>query len=696
VATNDDIKLFISEAEDLIQKTEDEILNLEENPENPKPIQELFFTFHTLKGLTAMAGFENLSKFCHHFETFLDNTKDKKVSTKKRTDFIDMLFESLDVLRNVLKKVKNGDFTDIDNKFVDEIKGSFDNFEAEYDITFIQPISTDEITKILKNNQKKPYKVYVRLEDTCVFKKVRLFIIFRALNGIGRICWTNPAPESLEKAILKNEFEIFYISEKKKPEISHVLDEILEIENIVISTLNHQEFRSIITDLKEKWEKEQLKVEQSDNEIEDESSYEEEVIDEVINRVDNVVEDYSDESAKITSVKVNIENLEELMNYFGELVIMKNHISQLLKNKQDREINRFFDKMDKPFLDIQEILFKLKLVRVESTFRKYKRLVRDVANETGKKLRLILQGTNVEIDRKILEELNSPFVHLIRNAIYHGIELPKERKKKGKNELGILKLKTYRKAGSIYIEVQDDGAGINYDKIKQKIVKKEYYDPEEVKQLTNEALNKFILMPGFSTLSDADIISGRGMGLAIVAEKIKELGGDFLIESQKDAGTKFTLIVPFTRAILRAQLIKVSSDLFAIPTENIKQIYFFNQNKVEYVEGKQYYKIDSKLIPVIYLDQHLRMVDLTDTNSHKKVAIWCQKDEKNSAILVADKQLQQLDVVVKPFTSSYSDSRDILGSTITGEGSICLILDALNIISSQSSEYEISLINKIN
>ncbi|MFX1278859.1 MAG: chemotaxis protein CheA [Promethearchaeota archaeon] len=694
MASNDDIKLFISESEDLIQKTEDEILNLEENPENPKPIQELFFTFHTLKGLTAMAGFENLSKFCHHFETFLDNTKDKKVSPKKRTDFINMLFESLDVLRNVLKKVKAGDLSDIDSKFVDDIKGSFDTFEVEYDITFIQPISTEEIIKILEDNQRKPYKIYIRLEDTCVFKKVRLFIIFRALNGKGQICWTNPAPESLEKAILKNEFEIFYISQANKSEISHILDEILEIENIVISTMKPQEFRDIIADLKTKWEREQ--VETTSHESEEESLYEVEVIDEGFDRVTNIVEDYSDENVKITSVKVNIEKLEELMNYFGELVIMKNHISQLLKDRQDRAINRLFDKMDKPFLDIQEILFNLKLVRVDSTFRKYKRLVRDVANETGKKLRLILQGTNVEIDRKILEELNSPLVHLIRNAIYHGIELPKERKKKGKNELGILRLKTYRKAGSIYIEVEDDGSGIDYDNVRQKIIDKGYYDSNEVKEFTNEALNKFILMPGFSTLSDADIISGRGMGLAIVAEKIKELGGDFLIESQENSGTKFTLVVPFTRAILRAQLIQVSQDLFAIPTENIKQIYFFNQNNVEYIEGKQYYKVDSKLIPVINLDQHLRMVELNDENSFKRVAIWCQKDDNQSAILVADKQLQQLDVVVKPFASGYSDSRDILGSTITGEGSICLILDVLNIISEQSSEYEISMINKIN
>ena len=696
MATNDDIKLFISEAEDLIQKTEDEILNLEENPKDSKPIQELFFTFHSLKGLTAMAGFENLSKFCHHFETFLDNTKDQKVSEKKRSEFIEMLFESLDVLKNVIKRVKKGDMSDIDEVFVEEIKGSFETFDSEYDITFIEPISPDQIKKILSNKQKKSYKIYIRIEDTCVFKKVRLFIIFRALNTIGQICWTHPAPESLERAILKNEFEIYYITQKTKSDVSKVLDEILEIESKVITASKSDEFVSIIEELKKKWELEQEATAKS--ELEDEVFYEGEVDLEAeeFERVTDIEDEYADADVKITSVKVNIEDLEELMNYFSELVIMKNHISQLLKEIQNRTISRLIDKMDKPFLDIQEILFNLKLVRVESTFRKYKRLVRDVANETGKKIRLVLQGTNVEIDRKILEELNSPLVHLIRNAISHGIELPKARKKKGKNEIGVLRLKTSRRAGSIFIEVQDDGIGINYDKIRQKIITKGFYNIDEVRELTEDALNKFIIMPGFSTLSDADMLSGRGMGLAIVAEKIKELGGEFIIESQKNVGTKFTMIVPFTRAILRAQLIQVSQDLFAIPTENIKQIYFFDQNKTQYIDGKQYYKIDTNLVPVIHLDQHLNMVDLDDSNSYKKVAVLCQKDEDSLAVLVADKQLQQLDVVVKPFTSNYSDSRDVLGSSITGEGTICLILDVLNIISSQESKEEIKIINKLN
>ena len=690
MSSKDDMKLFVSEAEELINKTEDEILNIEENPDDLKPVQGLFFTFHTLKGLTAMAGFDNLSKFCHHFESFLQNAKEKKVALSKTSNFIDMLFESLEVLKNVIKRVKNGDYTDIDEKFVEDINDSFESFESDYDITFIHPLTQEEIANILRQKQNKSFKIYIRLEETCVFKKVRLFIIFRALNEIGKICWTHPAPEALEKATLKNEFEIYYITTKNKAEISHTLDEILEIENLVITPLKSEEFKKIITELQEKWEQE--KPDDVSIESRYEIDHEDDIIDEEVERVSQIVDDFSGETVRITSVKVNVEYLEELMNYFGELVIMKNHINQLLKEKQDRTIARLFDKMDKPFLDIQEILFRLKLVRVESTFRKYKRLVRDLANETGKKLKLILEGTNVEIDRKILEELNSPLVQLIRNAIYHGIESPKERRKKGKSDIATLRIKTYRRAGSIYIEVQDDGAGINYDKIRKKVVVRGYYDEVEVNELQDEELHKFILMPGFSTLSEADILSGRGMGMAIVAEKIKELGGDFTIYSEKNIGTKFTLIVPFTRAILRAQLIQISDDLFAIPTENIKQIYFFNPNMVEYIEGEQYYKIGSKKIPIIYLKEHLEMVEKSTTNSYKKIAVWCQRDEDNSAVFIADKQLQQLDIVVKPFKSNFSDSRDILGSTITGEGSICLIIDVLSIISSKFNQNIVSQI----
>jgi len=691
MGSKEDMELFISETEDLIQKTEDEILKIEENPNDSSPIQELFYTFHTLKGIIAMAGFDNASKFCHHIETTLDNAKKNKISANKIGDFINVLLESLDMLRTLLNRVKKGDMTDIDNKFLIEVKESFEVLESTNDIVFIKPITSSKIDQIIAKRGAHFYKIYILIQTTCVFKKVRLFIIFRALNEIGQICSSNPVPEVLESGKFNLDFELYYISSKSPSEITQILEEILEIENKVITKLDPKDFKKIVSDLSATGKKVKQKALE-------EVSYEEEIIDGKVKDVSRIVDGFKDTSSKISSIKVNIEVLERLMNYFGELVITKNQINQKLVEKEDKKLKNFLDNMDKPFLDIQELLFRLKLIRVESTFNKYKRLVRDVARETGKKLKFILEGMDVEIDRKILEELNSPLVHLLRNAIYHGIEKSQERKIKNKDEIGILELKTYRSGGSIFIEVSDDGKGIDYDKIREIVIKKGLYSREEAMQLPKEVLNQLILLPNFTTLIDANMISGRGMGLAIVAENIKKLGGSLSIQSKKDIGTKFTLIVPFTRAILKAQLIKVSGDLFAIPTEHIEQIYIFNPSLVEYEGDELYYKLNSHLVQIIQMEQYLDLVnqnyESSKSNSHSKIAILCKISEENGVIFVVDEILHQMDIVVKPFKSDYADSQGFLGSTITGDGSICLVLDVLNILSLKIRENDFfNLIN---
>ena len=695
MASKEDMQLFINESEDLIQKVEDEVLKLEENPRNKKPIQELFFAFHTLKGLTAMAGFDNASKFCHFLEDFLNKAKNNKVSSEKIRNFTSIFFESLDVLRTVVSRVKKGDNTDIDIKFLEEIKETFEEFDTEFEITFIKPIPQNKIKQTISVKNKKFYKIYIRLQATCVFKKVRLFIIFRALNDVGQICYSKPEPRLLEIGNFDRDFEIYYITQKTSSQISQILEEILEIDNKVITELVRDKFETLLTNFSIKMQNE--KTVESDIESEKEYAYEEEFIDGEIEPASNILDDFQTERTTISRIKVDIETLEKLMDYFGELIILKNQISQILKKRQDPEISLLFDNIDKSLLDIQEIIFDLKLVRVESTFRKYKRLVRDVAIETGKKIKFILEGINVEIDRTILEEINSPIVHLLRNAIYHGIELPKERISKNKNETGILKLKTYRSAGLIYIEISDDGKGINYDKIRESVIKKGFYTTNEVQVLSNEVLNKFLLMPGFTTLSDADMLSGRGMGLAIVDEKVKKLGGSFQILTEKGVGTKFTVIVPFSRAIIKAQLLKVAGDLFAIPTENIKQIYFYSPESVEYVDEVKFYKINSNLLPIVRLDKLLKLTSngKVKKNSHTKLAILCQKDENSSAILIADELLEQFDAVVKPFQSEFSITNHISGSTILSDGSICLILDVFNIINSKLNELQYSQLNNI-
>ena len=698
MTSKEDLELFTSEAEDLVQKIENQILKLEKNPDNNEPIKELYFAFHSLKGLTAMVGLDNISKLCHNFENILDKAKTKDLSNIQVEKYVELMFESLDILRSVVRNAKEDKIKDIDEEIVEELFQNLKESDEEYEITFIKQIPKNQIENVLGNNENKFFKISITLQSTCVFKKVRLFIIFRALNDEGKIVWSEPEPKILESGNIDQNFDIFYLSNKKAIEIDQILEEILEIENKTISKLEPNEFREIL----ELSASEEIKRNIKKTEVEEVPMPEDE------DNLEKILESFEEKTGKITAVKVKIDTLEKLMDYFGEVIILKNQLNQVIQEKSQWVVSRIFDNMDKLFLEIQEIIFKLKLVRVETTFQRYKRLVRDVAKETNKDIDFKLEGTDVELDRKILEELNSPLIHLLRNAIYHGIESPEERERKNKPRRGNLTLKTYRRAGSVFIDVIDDGRGIDYDKIRQKAVERNIVSSEKALDLNKEKLKKIIFTPGFSTLSGADLISGRGMGLAIVAEKIKELGGELDIKTKKGEGTTFRLTVPFSRAILKAQLFKIAGDLYAIPIENINQIYFYKREDVEYVKGEEYYRIGEDLIPIIKMNEYLDLLGIGGESiramqdslskdqledetsddgktrtlcSKNKIAILCNKNEGNPAIFVVDEILQQMDVVIKPFRSKFSEFQEILGVTITGDGSICLIIDVVHIIS---------------
>lgn len=682
----EDLKLFMSETEDLIQQIEEAILELETSPRSKEAVQNLYFAFHTLKGLTGMVGLENLSRLCHNFEDFLDKNKDTKKILKNPSDFINFLFEGFDVLRTMSDHIKKGELVDIDTQFLNEIGRTFDELEENYEISFISPLEESEIKLLIGNSKEKFFKIYIRIQASCVFKKVRLFIIFRALNAIGRLVYSNPTPELLEGGHFENDFELYFMTKDNKEQIQGVLNEILEIETLTITELSNEEFSNVVYKNVPTKTATEIDLNYSFNAKEVTKS----PLASIISSDSFEIQDKVEAKTRITSIKVDIEILERLMNLFGELIVVKNQISQIMKDKQVWEVNRLFDNMDKHFLEIQEVIFQLKLVTVGSVFRRFRRLVRDLAKDHGKEVKLLLEGMEVEIDRKILEEISSPIIHLIRNSISHGIETPKERKLAKKIPEGLLRIRAYRQAGSIYIEVQDDGRGIDFEAIRQKLVDEGYYSTDDVKDLPEEILIQFILQPGFSTAQEVDLTSGRGMGLAIFQNKIRELSGSFKIESKPNKGTKITLNVPFTRAILKAQLIEVADDLFAIPLSNIKQIFQFNLKSIEYVKGKEFYQIHSKLIPVIRLNElfNIKTMDENTSNADtgSKVAIWAIRDGNNSAMLIADNVRQQMEIVVKPFRSLYSTVKGISGVTITGDGSICLVLDILELIESKVND----------
>ena len=258
MASKEEIEMFVAEAESHIQKGEKDILKFEKNPDDIKLLEALYFGFQALKGLTAAIGLDKVSKFCLHFESLLNKAKVSKTSIKKANEFVNLIFESLNVLRSVVDRVKKGEIKDIDDDILQDLKDTLEDLDSEYDITFINPIPLEKVQSIIDDTQNIFYKIYVLIESTCKFKKVRLYFIFRALNKLGQICWSNPDPDILERGEFDLDFEIYFISLKKNEVITQTLDEILEIENKVINEMSPETFGDLVKNVSAKWKKEKV------------------------------------------------------------------------------------------------------------------------------------------------------------------------------------------------------------------------------------------------------------------------------------------------------------------------------------------------------------------------------------------------------------------------------------------------------
>ncbi|HME55385.1 MAG TPA: chemotaxis protein CheA [Candidatus Lokiarchaeia archaeon] len=680
MATKEDISLFINETDDYVQRIEDATIRLEKNPSDKKPFEDMFFAFHSLKGLTSMMGLGNMSKLCHNLESFMQKGKENGIDERK-AEFVGLLFDSLDILRSMLQRYKNNDISDLDEAILNEIKDRSGSFDSSAKVTLFNSAPIETLNAKAADEVNHFYSVHVKLQETCMFKKVRLFIIFRALNDLGLVCFSNPEPDRLENGQFEFEFELYVIATQEIDDLEKVLDEILEIEEININIISATDLIQLISDYNAKSEKNKTngagdhKINGSGDENENHQG------DEAPDRKKEARNESSD--ASISAVKVGLETLDTLMNNFSELVVIRNKLSQSLEKRQIVETNRLLGSMDKLFLEIQAIMFKLKLVKVESTFNKFKRLVRDLAKEQNKEIDFTMDGLNVEIDRKILEDLSTPIIHLLRNSIDHGIESAEERIAAKKNPVAKVKLKTYRLEGSIFIEVEDDGKGIDFNKIRQKLIEKYNYSPKKVSELDEDALLKVILLPGFSTKDETTMVSGRGMGLAIVDKAIHQLSGTLDIKTTPGEGTRFILKVPFTRAILKTQIVTARGDLFGIPIEHITQIYSFKPENVQNFDGNDYYCVENQYFPIINFG---KILNDDDTFKASKVAVLCKQDDANQTVIIFDDLKQQMDIVIKPFISSHSNFSEILGSTITGDGSICIILDIMSLISSRVHE----------
>jgi two-component system, chemotaxis family, sensor kinase CheA len=378
---------------------------------------------------------------------------------------------------------------------------------------------------------------------------------------------------------------------------------------------------------------------------------------------------------EVNSIRVAIEKIDELLNTVGEIVITQSMLSQLSKNFDGMHADRLrsgLAQLDMNIRELQESVMRVRMLPVGTVFSRFPRLVRDLSTRLGKKIRLQLSGEQTELDKTVLEKIGDPLVHLVRNSVDHGIELPDARVAAGKSEEGTVHLNAYHKGGSINIVITDDGGGLNKDRIVEKARSKGLVDANA--QLTDEQIFELIFLPGFSTAAQTTDLSGRGVGMDVVKRNIKDLGGSVELKSELGKGTTITITLPLTLAIVDGQTISVGTETYIVPLVTVVESLQLKPGAVSHIYNHgEVFSFRGEFLPIIRLHDVFDVVPRSDV-LHEGLIMVVEGDGRRAGLFI-DQLLGQQQVVIKSMETNYARIEGVGGATILGEGTVALILD---------------------
>ncbi|ABY92954.1 chemotaxis protein CheA [Thermoanaerobacter sp. X514] len=656
---NQYIDIFIEESQEHIENLNSNLLLLENDPKNRQIIDEIFRSAHTLKGMAATMGFENMNKLAHKMEDVLQEVKNGELNISH--PIMDILFKCVDTLSEMLDSISQ---TGEDNVPIDELmfllsgvssksKNKEPVVEKENNVsssdTLLNVYEEDIIREAVKDNYK-AYKITVHIDKGCVMKSARAFIIFNSLDEIGDIINSFPSVEDIEDEKFEESFTVHIITKEDKESIEKRLLSIAEVNKVEVELINIDLNKEGETFVKE------ASFSQSQS-------------------FENIKKSQSNNKTS-KSVRVDIDRLDNLMNLVSELIIIKTRLEGLEADNRNSETASAIEYLERITTNLHDAVMKVRMVPVERVFNRFPRMVRDLSYELGKKIILNMYGQDTEVDRTVIDEIGDPLIHLIRNSIDHGIEMPQERLQKGKPEQGTINLRAYHEGNNVIIEVSDDGRGIDIEKVKAKAVEKGIYTAEQVNDLSKDKILDLLFRPGFSTTDKVTDISGRGVGLDVVKNKIESLNGSIEILSEINKGTKFIIKLPLTLAIIQALLVKVGDEKFAIPLNSISEIVHKKEEEIHNVQGKEVVLFRGKVIPIIRLNEVLETKKIS--NNGNLVCVIIKKGE-NLACCTVDELIGQQEIVIKPLGKYLSNVKVIAGATILGDGQVALIVDANNL-----------------
>lgn len=644
------MELFAEESKEHIQVLNDNILELEVDTNNMEAVNEIFRAAHTLKGMAGTLGLNLITDITHNMENILDDIRNQKKEVTSH--LIDILLEctdTLDVLiQDVIEFGREGDrdVTDLLTKLKDPISSPIDT-ETKQEYEKAMKLDQYQLSVIKAGVEQglTPYWIEIKLQPTCLLRAARAYMVFQAAESFGEIIKSVPHVQDIEEEKFEDTFYILLLAKGDQAEIQSKLESISEIEYVRIKKAEYSvEAPKEIKDGKNKIEEKQQQKSDGSN------------------------------HRQVRSIRVDIERLDLLMNLVSELIIIKNTMEDLSSNNTDAGMIENMEYLSRVANELHDAVMKVRMVPIEMVFNRFPRVVRDLAKNTNKRIKLNIVGADTEVDRTIIDEIGDPLIHLLRNAIDHGIELPEERLNMGKEPEGTVDLIAYHDGNNVVIEVRDDGRGINYQNIVDSAVRKGLITKDKANQLDEKDIIDLMFQPGFSTAKSVSDISGRGVGMDVVKTKIEAMGGLIEVETELGKGTRFIVRLPLTLSIIQALLVEVSSEIFAIPLSSVQEIIDIPLSQVKILRGEEVIPYRGSLIPLVRLERELGVEGDDKSRDEVITLVVIKKGEKLSGLTIGN-LIGQQEIVIKSLGKYLSDIKIISGATILGDGRIALILD---------------------
>lgn len=665
------LDVFLEESKEHIGSLNQKLLDLEKNPNDIPALNEIFRAAHTLKGMSSTMGFDDLADLTHHMENVLSDLKEGLLPVN--SGVIDVIFKCFDRIQMMVDKIENEGSGEVDNRdliiLLENVKAGSFEAAAVLEETLIEVRSTAEpkagngylafefneydltVIKEAESRNLNVYYLKIAIDEQCMMKAVRAFMAFKAVEEDGEVIKSIPSAQDLDEGRFDNVFELLVITGTDADELKGKLDNITEV---MVADINKIEADAIAVNTKPQVTAAAVSVEE-------------------VKSGQAEADDSKKSAHKVKqTVRVDIERLDNLMNLVGELVMHKGRLEQIGATRKITELNETMEQIDRITTDLQSVVMKVRMVPIEQVFNRFPRMVRDLAKELDKEVDFLIEGKETELDRTVIDEIGDPLVHLLRNALDHGMESPDERIKNGKPARGTVVLRARHEGNNVYIEVEDDGAGVDTHRISEKAIEKGLISEKEAETMSREEAIELLFRSGFSTARTVTDVSGRGVGLDVVKSKIESLNGEIFVDSRPGQGTRFRIKLPLTLAIIQALMVSVRGEIYAVPLSSVDETTMIKSSDIKMVQNQEVIMLRGSVLPLYRLGQ---LLDVPGEDNDEEMYVVVVRKAERQIGLVVQTLIGQQEIVIKSLGKLMAGIPGLAGAIVSGDGYVRLILD---------------------